>query len=140
MLAFTSAKFNKQHWSSGYDDCLTRSRSPVQSWDAVLFLLSFVDVGVRKLFVEGARTISRSVVGLVVRISAFQADGPGSIPGRRSFFCLPISRVDLSLVLLLRRRFKPQYTSFVGLVAMTPASHAGGRRFDPATKYVLKVW
>ena len=24
-----------------------------------------------------------SVVGLVVRISAFQADGPGSIPGRR---------------------------------------------------------
>ena len=26
-----------QHWSSGYDDCLTRSRSPVQSWDAVLF-------------------------------------------------------------------------------------------------------
>ena len=26
-----------------------------------------------------------SVVGLVVRISAFQADGPGSIPGRRSF-------------------------------------------------------
>ena len=27
---------------------------------------------------------SRSVVGLVVRISAFQADGPGSIPGRRS--------------------------------------------------------
>ena len=25
----------------------------------------------------------RSVVGLVVRISAFHADGPGSIPGRR---------------------------------------------------------
>ena len=24
---------------------------------------------------------------------------------------------------------------FVGLVAMTPASHAGGRRFNPATKY-----
>ena len=24
------------------------------------------------------------VVGLVVRISAFQADGPGSIPGRRT--------------------------------------------------------
>ena len=24
---------------------------------------------------------------------------------------------------------------FVGLVAMTPASHAGGWRFDPATKY-----
>ena len=28
-------------------------------------------------------TIVRSVVGLVVRISAFHADGPGSIPGRR---------------------------------------------------------
>ena len=27
-----------------------------------------------------------SVVGLVVRISAFHADGPGSIPGRRSLF------------------------------------------------------
>ena len=27
--------------------------------------------------------IVRSVVGLVVRISAFHADGPGSIPGRR---------------------------------------------------------
>ena len=26
------------------------------------------------------------VVGLVVRISAFQADGPGSIPGRRITF------------------------------------------------------
>ena len=25
------------------------------------------------------------VVGLVVRISAFQADGPGSIPGQRNF-------------------------------------------------------
>ena len=27
-----------------------------------------------------------SVVGLVVRISAFHADGPGSIPGRRKVF------------------------------------------------------
>ena len=27
----------------------------------------------------------RRVVGLVVRISAFQADGPGSIPGQRNF-------------------------------------------------------
>ena len=27
--------------------------------------------------------VLRSVVGLVVRISAFHADGPGSIPGRR---------------------------------------------------------
>ena len=27
-----------------------------------------------------------SVVGLVVRISAFQADGPGSIPGQRILF------------------------------------------------------
>ena len=26
---------------------------------------------------------NNSVVGLVVRISAFQADGPGSIPGQR---------------------------------------------------------
>jgi hypothetical protein len=26
-----------QHWSSGYDVRLTRGRSPVQSWDAVLF-------------------------------------------------------------------------------------------------------
>jgi hypothetical protein len=26
-------------------------------------------------------------------------------------------------------------TRFVGLMAMTPASHAGGRRFNPATKY-----
>ena len=31
-----------------------------------------------------ARTIV-SVVGLVVRISAFHADGPGSIPGQRTF-------------------------------------------------------
>ena len=29
--------------------------------------------------------IFRCVVGLVVRISAFQADGPGSIPGQRIF-------------------------------------------------------
>lgn len=29
---------------------------------------------------------SPSVVGLVVRISAFQADGPGSIPGQRILF------------------------------------------------------
>jgi hypothetical protein len=35
-----SGMINMQHWSSGYDDCLTRSRSPVQSWDAVL-LASF---------------------------------------------------------------------------------------------------
>ena len=28
---------------------------------------------------------------------------------------------------------------FVGLVAMTPASHAGGRRFDPATKYFFAL-
>jgi hypothetical protein len=27
-----------QHWSSGYDACPTRRRSPVQSWDAVLWL------------------------------------------------------------------------------------------------------
>ena len=26
----------EQLWSSGYDDCLTRSRSPAQSWAAVL--------------------------------------------------------------------------------------------------------
>ena len=25
------------HWSSGYDARLTRERSPVQSWDEVLF-------------------------------------------------------------------------------------------------------
>ena len=31
------------------------------------------------------------VVGLVVRISAFQADGPGSIPGRR-ILCGPLCR------------------------------------------------
>jgi hypothetical protein len=37
--------------------------------------------------------VTRSVVGLVVRISAFHADGPGSIPGRRSccfFFLKPV--------------------------------------------------
>ena len=33
---------------------------------------------------------AQGVVGLVVRISAFQADGPGSIPGRRSL-CLILS-------------------------------------------------
>ena len=30
--------FRWQHWSSGYDVRLTRGRSPVQSWDAVLFV------------------------------------------------------------------------------------------------------
>ena len=34
---------------------------------------------------QSARIESRSVVGLGVRISAFQADGPGSIPGRRIY-------------------------------------------------------
>ena len=29
---------------------------------------------------------NNSVVGLVVRISAFQADGPGSIPGQRKMY------------------------------------------------------
>ena len=33
-----------------------------------------------------ALSIFSCVVGLVVRISAFQADGPGSIPGRRILF------------------------------------------------------
>ena len=30
----------KHHWSSGYDARLTRERSPVQSWDAVLAILA----------------------------------------------------------------------------------------------------
>ena len=28
-------------WSSGYDARLTRERSPVQSWDGVIFMFSF---------------------------------------------------------------------------------------------------
>ena len=41
----------------------------------------FVDLS--KAGIAGDRD---GVVGLVVRISAFQADGPGSIPGRRILF------------------------------------------------------
>ena len=35
-----------QHWSSGYDVRLTRGRSPVQSWDAVLYFLYFISARV----------------------------------------------------------------------------------------------
>ena len=31
-------------------------------------------------------------------------------------------------------------SSFVGLVAMTSASHAEGRQFNPGTKYFFKIW
>lgn len=34
----TESLKQQQVWSSGYDDCLTRSRSPVQSWASVFFL------------------------------------------------------------------------------------------------------
>ena len=48
--------------------------------------ISFI-IAVREYYVA---TLYNSVVGLVVRISAFQADGPGSIPGRRTFITLVI--------------------------------------------------
>ena len=41
------------------------------------------------------------VVGLVVRISAFQADGPGSIPGQR----IRISKGDISSSVMSVRHF-----------------------------------
>ena len=98
--------------------------SPTMGAEYAKFLFARLKI---VLFCAATQTIN-SVVGLVVRISAFQADGPGSIPGQRTqsknsklFYYCPQKRNCM-----LR---------FVGLVAMTPASHAGGRRFDPATKY-----
>ena len=44
-LSLTKAKKNRwHHWSSGYDVRLTRGRSPVQSWDDVVFV-NYIFVG-----------------------------------------------------------------------------------------------
>ena len=75
----------------------------------------------------------------MVRISAFHADGPGSIPGRRinyfpQNFCffasigaVPVARAERILSL-----------GSVGLVVMTLALHARGPQFNPGTKYFLE--
>ena len=57
---------------------------PIESWSTRLALScrknKCVGLSWARLVALG---VTRSVVGLVVRISAFHADGPGSIPGRR---------------------------------------------------------
>jgi hypothetical protein len=47
----------------------------------------------------------QGVVSSVVRIPAFQAGGPGSIPGRRTIFCpglLPTTQYTLTLPTVLK--------------------------------------
>ena len=85
------ARVQKQHWSSGYDVRLTRGRSPVQSWDAVLKLLVSGVSSFRNMAWRQAR---RSIVrdSIVVSISACHADDPGSIPGRGVFCSFPFSK------------------------------------------------
>ena len=77
----------------------------------------------------------------MVRISAFHADGPGSIPGRRiNYFpqkfwfsafigAVPVARVERILSL-----------GSVGLVVMTLALHARGPQFNPGTEYYFSFF
>ena len=77
----------KQVWSSGYDDCLTRSRSPGQPWAPVYSSRLFATFFPRaNLFLS---EVERNDYqwdefrdSIVVSISACHADDPGSIPGR----------------------------------------------------------
>ena len=49
--------------------------------------LHVVAVATQVRFLGGAPFYMTRVVSSVVRIPAFQAGGPGSIPGRRTIFC-----------------------------------------------------
>ena len=73
----------------------------------------------------------------MVRISAFQADGPGSIPGRRILF--PVDDFIFS-GMRRYRAFGSFYDVYllgsVGLVVMTSALHAEGPQFNPGTEYL----
>ena len=71
-LAPQDRRVHGQHWSSGYDDCLTRSRSPVQSWDAVLFAshsaasVRSIDRIVYNTSARLAQLVERKALNLVV--------------------------------------------------------------------------
>ena len=69
----------QQHWSSGYDDCLTRSRSPVQSWDAVIIffpLSRFLTAHMKSRFAHFIILLQQGswCSGIT---SASHAEGPG---------------------------------------------------------------